>query len=91
MLANGGCERICVNTQGSFHCECPDGYELGNTLFECNGRYYTASLYFKKKIYIYISRPVLYTDRQTDRTYIIMANLFIVLLIEHVSSIRSSI
>ena len=24
----GGCEQICVNTIGSFHCECRKGYEL---------------------------------------------------------------
>ena len=38
-LANGGCERICINTQGSYHCECPTGYELGITLLQCTGRH----------------------------------------------------
>ena len=25
---NGGCSHFCVNTQGSYHCECPDDYIL---------------------------------------------------------------
>ncbi|KAI8515705.1 hypothetical protein Bbelb_065180 [Branchiostoma belcheri] len=26
--SNGGCSHMCVNTAGSFHCSCPDGYQL---------------------------------------------------------------
>ena len=25
---NGGCEHTCVNTPGSYHCECNEGYRL---------------------------------------------------------------
>lgn len=25
---NGGCHQVCVNTPGSYHCECSDGYRL---------------------------------------------------------------
>ena len=25
---NGGCSHTCVNTAGSYHCECPPFYEL---------------------------------------------------------------
>jgi|EP01046_Picozoa_sp_COSAG06_P029321 hypothetical protein len=24
---NGGCQHICVNTPGAFHCECRPGYQ----------------------------------------------------------------
>ncbi|CAL7944768.1 unnamed protein product [Xylocopa violacea] len=32
---NGGCERKCVNTPGSFRCECPKGMKLGEDRFTC--------------------------------------------------------
>ena len=27
---NGGCSDMCVNTNGSYYCECLEGYELQN-------------------------------------------------------------
>lgn len=36
---NGGCSDTCVNTVGSFHCECPSGYFLdtdGKTCIDLN-------------------------------------------------------
>ena len=29
-IETGGCTQICNNTVGSYHCECWDGYEMGN-------------------------------------------------------------
>eukprot|EP00795_Rhopilema_esculentum_P000716 gene716-10430_t len=28
--SNGGCDQLCVNTEGSFKCQCNNGYELRN-------------------------------------------------------------
>ena len=34
---NGGCEDTCVNTFGSFHCECGDGLKLSSNNKTCQG------------------------------------------------------
>ena len=34
---NGGCSQICTNTNGSFTCECNDGYQLDSDGTTCNG------------------------------------------------------
>ena len=34
---NGGCQHTCVNTEGSFLCDCDDGYELDSDGLGCNG------------------------------------------------------
>lgn len=31
----------CVNTDGSFTCECPEGYEYDQTIHRCVGKYTT--------------------------------------------------
>ena len=36
--ANGGCSDGCENTEGSFHCTCPQGFELDASGFVCDGR-----------------------------------------------------
>ena len=37
---NGGCERMCLNTIGSFRCECGPGYlVLAADPSRCTGRY----------------------------------------------------
>ena len=35
-IANGGCEDVCINTNGSFYCLCLPGFQLKNNLF-CSG------------------------------------------------------
>ena len=35
---NGGCADTCVNTAGSFFCQCPVGYRLQNDSTTCVGR-----------------------------------------------------
>ena len=35
-MNNGGCEHNCVNTDGSYHCTCHNGYDIvGHT--NCTG------------------------------------------------------
>ena len=34
---NGGCEQMCNNTIGSFHCSCRTGYLLDGNGFNCSG------------------------------------------------------
>ena len=34
-----GCSHGCVNTEGSYYCTCPTGYELSNDNRACAGEY----------------------------------------------------
>ena len=34
---NGNCSHDCVNTNGSYHCECPVGYILQSNKRNCEG------------------------------------------------------
>ena len=36
LLANGGCEQVCLNTIGNYNCSCVSGYSLENNFF-CSG------------------------------------------------------
>ena len=36
-IANGECDQICTNTEGSFQCSCEAGYSLANGL-DCEGQ-----------------------------------------------------
>ena len=36
-LNNGGCDYSCINTVGSYHCECRDGQTLVNDTL-CTGK-----------------------------------------------------
>ena len=36
-IDNGGCNQICINTIGSFHCNCAEGYLLNDNGFSCDG------------------------------------------------------
>ena len=33
------CSQLCINTIGSFTCDCDDGYELDTDDVTCNGMY----------------------------------------------------
>ena len=35
---NGGCDRFCNNTEGSFFCYCGDGYNLIEDGRQCDGK-----------------------------------------------------
>ena len=34
---NGGCDHNCINTQGSYQCQCRVGYETNNNGINCTG------------------------------------------------------
>ena len=36
-LNNAGCEHICNNTKGSYHCDCRKGYKLKADGYGCTG------------------------------------------------------
>ena len=36
-IANGGCEHECINTEGSFYCDCRGGHELMSDNQTCEG------------------------------------------------------
>ena len=36
---NGMCSHICDNTEGSYHCACPSGYDLQPDNHTCSGKY----------------------------------------------------
>ena len=37
-MDNGGCQKYCDNSQGSFTCRCDDGYTLDVDGKACNGK-----------------------------------------------------
>ena len=42
-----GCDQTCVNTVGSFLCNCTDGYELNEDGILCDGKnYIMISMYY---------------------------------------------
>ena len=49
---SGECEQICINTNGSFICECNPGYQLNEDSMTCSGMYDT--YYEHKYRYKYI-------------------------------------
>lgn len=36
---NGGCQQTCVNTPGSYHCECSEGFRMHADGRTCIGKY----------------------------------------------------
>jgi len=34
---NGNCDDICVNSLGSFHCSCQEGFSLTSNGIDCEG------------------------------------------------------
>ena len=36
---NGNCDDICVNSLGSFHCSCREGFSLTSNGIDCEGKY----------------------------------------------------
>ena len=35
---DGGCNQTCVNTVGSYNCECDEGYNLNSDEHGCDGK-----------------------------------------------------
>lgn len=36
---NGGCDQLCLNGNGTFVCDCRDGYSLHGNHYTCIGKY----------------------------------------------------
>ena len=51
---NGGCDHNCINTIGSYQCQCREGYETKNNGTNCTGTlfitYYQLLFYAKKTL-----------------------------------------
>ena len=45
---NGGCQVKCINTPGSHHCGCEEGYQLDISKTACEGALIEFELYFKR-------------------------------------------
>ena len=37
VLGNGGCAQVCINTEGSFRCDCTPGYTMATNGLDCVG------------------------------------------------------
>jgi len=49
LINNGGCEKVCINTPGSYQCKCSDGYKIDrDKISTCIGKYtlLIISIYF---------------------------------------------
>ena len=39
LVDNGGCHHVCINTAGSYICQCDNGYTSVNNGVDCTGKY----------------------------------------------------
>ena len=46
LVNNGNCEHRCVNTVGSYYCECNSGYMLESDKHNCKGKYVSFELLY---------------------------------------------
>ena len=60
---NGGCSQVCLNTEGSYSCDCYPGYELGPKNQMCNGRCTTFT-----EVLIYNGYYIIVTILHTENT-----------------------
>ena len=49
--SNGGCQQTCINTAGSFHCDCRCGYSLNSNGRTCTGTIVEKSHWSKRELY----------------------------------------
>ena len=40
LVENGGCEQRCVNKEGSYQCECNQGFQLQTDMRTCEGKHF---------------------------------------------------
>ena len=57
---NSTCDHRCINTIGSFNCECNSGYQLNDDLMTCSGMWNTWYQYMYIHTY-YINAHITYT------------------------------
>ena len=44
LVNNGGCHQRCINTEGSYYCECFEGYFFDTWTSSCLSKYTTMHL-----------------------------------------------
>ena len=52
VIPNGLCGHICVNTIGSYHCDCRDGYEIVGR-FLCTGTIHFTNYIIRFEVYLF--------------------------------------
>ena len=67
---NCTCSHHCINTEGSYHCECPPGYILQPNKHDCEGEYSRLHYHFMN-IYGYTGMYVAIHTVQVHLQYII--------------------
>ena len=54
-MSNGGCQHQCKNTNGSYMCQCSEGFFLDGNARTCSGKFYFKTKKHIRKLLLYQS------------------------------------